>query len=408
MIPKYLQRALEPQLSLKRIIEDQERWHRLMERPGIFDVMERTSLIERRLQSITNSATAYQQFVDSHVRRTNEISEMIDRIAKPSWLAALDKVNLPPSSNTIFAKLSYDLARHQSRLDAIGVKFAIHPSLDGVLKDLSENQIAARLSLIASASSQFDTIGNQASFAKVGAAVSAAARALSDESIHRRDFSGEIDGFFGDWARIAQLPKGYGRNESARRETLQEVKADDALLDVSTEEAAALFSQSSFSPNGTPIVLLGEPIGLVVAQDPDDIAARLLRRVERTLRALIDGIFRKNYGDNWPADLMPERAGSWSEKRNVDEQNNLPVHELIHYAEFSELPDILNKHWSQNFAGRGSTAKKVTSRIRALIPHRNYEFHSRPVTPEQLLSIVYSVRMLESFLSHEKTEDYDT
>ena len=83
------------------------------------------------------------------------------------------------------------------------------------------------------------------------------------------------------------------------------------------------------------------------------------------------------------------------------------MHDLIHYAEFSELPDILNKNWSDNFAGRGSTAKKVTSRIRALIPHRNYEFHSRPVTAEQLLTIAYSVRMLESFLSHENAEDDD-
>ena len=405
---KSIQRALEPHHSLKRIIEDRERWRRLLARPGISEVLERTRVLEGCLQSIMESSTAYQQQIDNHVRRANEITAMIDRIAKPSWLEALDKATLPPSSNSIFSKLSDDLARHRSRLDEIGVKIAIHLPLNGLLKDLSDGQVAARLSLIASASSQFDTVRNQASFARVGAAVTAAGRALSDEHIRRRGNSRAIDGFFGDWTRVTQLPEGYGRDEGARRETLQEVKADGALLDVSTEEeAAALFTQSSFSANGMPIVLLGEPIGLVITQDQDDIATRLLRRTERALHALVDRIFRKKYGENWPADLMPECAVSWSQKQKNDKQNNLPVHNLIHYAEFSELPDILNKHWSGNFAGLGSTAKKVTSRIRALISHRNYEFHSRPVTAEQLLTITYSVRMLESFRSHENAEDDD-
>ena len=402
---KSLQRALEPQHSLKRIIEDQERWRRLLARPGISDVLERTRAFDGRLQSIMDSFISYQRLIDSHVRRANEITAVIDRIAKPSWLEALDKVTLPHSSNTIFSRLSDDLARHQSRLDPIGVGIVIHPTLNGLLKDFGEGQVAARLSLIASASSQFDTIRDQESFARVGAAVIAAGRALSNKNILRCDNSRAIDGFFGDWTRVTQLPEAYGCDEGARRETLQEVKADDALLDVSTEEAAALFSQSSFSSDGMPILLLGEPIGLVITRDPDDISARILRRTERKLRAIVDQIFRKNHGDNWPAELMPKRAVSWSKKRQIDEQNDLPTHSLIHYAEFSELPDILNKNWTGNFSGRGSKAKKVTSRIRALIPHRNYEFHSRPVTAEQLLTIVYSVRILEPFLSHENTED---
>ena len=133
---KSLQRALEPQHSLKRILEDQARWRQLLARPGISDVLERTRVLEGRLQSIMDSSTSYQQLVDNHVRRANEITAMIDRIAKPSWLEALDKATLPPSSNSIFAKLSDDLARHRSRLDAIGVKIAIHPPLNGLLKDL--------------------------------------------------------------------------------------------------------------------------------------------------------------------------------------------------------------------------------------------------------------------------------
>ena len=395
-----IQRALGAQQSLARIIEEQERWRRLVERPRVLEVPGRTRVIEEHLQSIIESSTAYQRSIDLHVQRANEMALAVERITMPARLAAIEKATTPPVTNRVIAALSDDLARHQSRLDTIGVRAAVHPILTGRLKDFVKDQAATRLSIIASASSHFDTILDQQSFSKVGAAAIAAARALSDENIRRHDHSRTVDGFFGHWGRLTQLPKSYGEDEDARRETLREIEADEALLDVSTDEAAALFSQTSFSSNGLPIVLLGEPIGLVVTQDPDDVAARLIRRTERALRNQIDRVFRKRHGDNWPDVIIPERAASWSEKRKQDEQNNLPVQELICYAEFTELADILTTHWSDHFAHFGMKAKRVTGRIRALSPHRNYEFHSRPVTTEQLLSIAYSVRMLEPFLSH--------
>ena len=400
-----IRRALESQQSLARIIEEQERLRRLVEQPRILEVLDRTRVIDEHLQSIIESSTAYQRSIERHVQRANEMALAIERISKPTWLAAVERATTPPVMNKFIAALSDDLARHQSRLDAIGVRAAVHPILTGRLRDFVEGQAAARLSVIASASSHFDTILDQQSFSKVGTAAIAAARALSDENIRRHDYSRAVDGFFGHWSRLTQLPEGYGQDEDARRETLREIEADEALLDVSTEEAAALFSQTSFSADGLPIVLLGEPIGLVVTQDPDDVAARLIRRTERALRNLIDRVFRKIHGDNWPNIVMPGRAASWSEKRKIDEQHNLPVHDLICYAEFTELADILTTYWSDHFARHGATMKKVTGRIRALSPHRNYEFHSRPVTTEQLLSIAYSVRMLEPFLSHPDDQD---
>ena len=404
---KSLQQALELQRSLMRVVEGQKHWRRLVAPPSIPDILERTHVLEMHLQSIVESSTSYQRSIESHVQRANEMAAVIESIAKSSWLATLEKVTMLQGTNTLFAKVSDDLARHQSRLDAVGVRDAIHPTLHGLLKDFGKGQVAARLSLIASASTRLHTIRDQESFARVGTAVIAAGLALSDENIGRRDHSKAIDSFFGDWGRLTQLPEGYGHDEGVRRETLQEVEADEALLDVSTEEAAALFSQSSFSASGIPIVLLGEPIGLVVTRDPDDVAARLIRRTERALRGRIDRAFRAKHGDNWPAVLMPERAASWSKKREIDEENNLPLHDLVYYAEFSELADILKGYWSDSFAGRGPTLKKVMSRIRALSPHRNYEFHSRPVTAEQLLTIAYCVRMLEPFLSYEDAEDDD-
>lgn len=400
-----IQRALEAQQSLARVIEDQECWRRLVERPAILEVLDRTRVIDERLQSIIESTTTYHRTFERHVQRAKEMALVIERIAKPAQLAALEKVAAPSVTNKIITALSDDLARHHSRLNAIGVRATVHPILAGRLKDFVEGQAAARLSVIASASSHFDTILDQQSFSKVGTAAIATARALSDENIRQNDHSRTVDEFFGHWGRLTQLPEGYGHDADARRETLREIEANEALLGVSTEEAAALFSQTSFSANGLPIVLLGEPIGLVVTRDPDDVAARLIRRVERALRNQIDRVFRKKHGDNWPDIIMPERAASWSEKRKADEQNNLPVHDLLCYAEFTELADILTAHWFDYFAHHGTTLKKVTGRIRALSPHRNYEFHSRPVTAEQLLTIAYSVRMLEPFLSHPDDRD---
>ena len=395
-----IQRALAVEQTLARFIEDQERWRRLVERPSIPEVFDRTRVIDESLQSIIKSSSAYQRSIEHHVQRANEMTLAIQRIAEAAGLAALEKETALRATNNIFTALSDDLARHQSRLDMIGVRDAVHPMLTGRLTNFVEDQAAARLSVIASASSHLDTILDQQSFSKVGTAVIAAAHALSDENVRRHDHSVAIDDFFGHWSRLTRLPEDYGQDEDTRRETLREIDADEALLDVSTEGAAALFAQTSFSTDGLPIVLLGEPIGLVVTRDPDDIAARLIRRTERALRNRIDRVFRKRHGDNWPNVIMPERAACWLKKRKADEQNNLPVHDLICYAEFTELADILKAYWSGHFAHHGTTLKKVTGRIRALAPHRNYEFHSRPVTTEQLLSIVYSVRILEPFLAH--------
>ena len=171
-----IQRTLEAQQSLARIIENQERWRRLVERPSILEVLDRTRVIDERLQSIIESSTAYQRSIERHVQRANEMALAIERIARPARLAALERATTPPVTNKIIAALSDDLARHQSRLDAIGVSAAVHPMITGRLKDFLEGEAAARLSIIASASSRFDTILDQQSFSKVGTAAARRSR----------------------------------------------------------------------------------------------------------------------------------------------------------------------------------------------------------------------------------------
>ena len=109
-------------------------------------------------------------------------------------------------------------------------------------------------------------------------------------------------------------------------------------------------------------------------------------------------MLQQKHGENWPQILMPDRAQKWSEKRDEDAAHGLPTHDLIHYSEFTELASMIEQRWNDGFAGRLTKASKVISRIFALAPHRNYEFHSRPMTPEQLIGIVYAARELEAFL----------
>ena len=401
---KTLQNAMEPNRTLMRLIEDQERLRRLVAGPaGIHETLKRSAGLDDRLLALTGSTDLYRDALTEHQRRISEVAEAVERIAGTSLSRAIEQATLVQLPNSVVSLLRADLERYQSTLNVLGIRLAVNPAVKGVLGDYS-GAIETRLSSIAAASAKIGALKNQASFANVGASVFAAGQALSDANIDRLDFRRTIDPFVGDWGRIDHLPEDYGDDEGARREILKEVEADEALRDVTTEEAAALLSQSSFTADGVPIVLLGEPIGLVVAEDPDDIAARLIRRVERAIRHRIDRVLRNKHGEDWPNALAPERATAWAEKRSSDEQNKLPPHSLIHYAEFMELADLLNQFWDQGFAGRIVKSRKVTERIRALSPHRNYTLHSRPVTPEQLLAIAYSVREIERFIFDEGDE----
>ena len=96
-----IQQALEAQQSLARVIEDQERWRRLVERPRILEVLDRTRVIDERLQSIIESSTAYQRSIERHVQRANEMALAIERIAKPARLATLEMAATPRVTNKI-------------------------------------------------------------------------------------------------------------------------------------------------------------------------------------------------------------------------------------------------------------------------------------------------------------------
>lgn len=145
-----------------------------------------------------------------------------------------------------------------------------------------------------------------------------------------------------------------------------------------------------------------EPVGIVLTQDPDDAAARIIRRVERALRARIVRVLTAKHGEGWLETLMPDRAESWAQKLSDDRRHGLTTHGLIEYSDFADLATIIDKRWNDGFAGRISKSSKVTSRIRALAPHRNCEFHSRAATPEQLICILQAALELQAFLIEEE------
>src|SRR5690606_7032557 len=96
---------------------------------------------------------------------------------------------------------------------------------------------------------------------------------------------------------------------------------------------------------------------------------------------------------------LPQHAEQWAKKRDYDKAQGLPLHSLVEYSELTELASIIEKRWNDGFGDTVSNkSSRVVKAIRALIPHRNYEFHSRKVTPEQLIGIVHLVQRLEPFL----------
>ncbi|WP_155838210.1 Swt1 family HEPN domain-containing protein [Hyphomonas beringensis] len=262
------------------------------------------------------------------------------------------------------------------------------------------------LASIGAAASHFQTLHDTTSFARLGFAIDAASGAFVADRLTDLDYRTILDPFFGDWTRIEKLPAAYGSDPGARREVLEEVDADEAFLHVSTEEVVALVEETSLDSEGVPITLMGEPVGIVLTQDPDDAAARIIRRVERALRARIVRVLAAKHGEGWLEALMPDRAEAWAQKRSDDRRHGLTTHGLIEYSDFADLATIIDKRWNDGFAGQFSKSSKVTSRIRALAPHRNYEFHSRAVTPEQLICILQAALELQAFLLEDEEPEY--
>ena len=253
--------------------------------------------------------------------------------------------------------------------------------------------------VISRAAVQSASLTNALSFAEVGFAVTAAANLFKEQMYTGGEYDPFLDPFFGDWSRIDQLPVLYGIDHSCRREVFEEIGADDALFDLNAGEASVIVRETSFALNGVPLEIFDEAIGLEIVQDPDDIACRLIRKAERKIRQFIDLILTARYGPEWPRSLMPDRAEEWEARRQIDARQGLKVYRLIEYADFPELASIIKDRWQDGFAGKAKKPSSVTKLIHALAPHRNYEFHSRPVTPEQLIAIVQLAFKIESWLN---------
>jgi len=387
-----------------RALREAEEHQRLLRRVGIDEsILTELGRADAAREQLARAAGASSLVAEILTQRRTILDTYRDAFDVIGGASELKKLSQQGTSATgaldlpQISSMTAELAEARSTLALPGVSDVLSESRFcdlGVFARAERETLAA----IGAAASQFDVLSAAASFSRLGTAMDAAAAALSAERLASVDYRAVIDPFFGDWTRIDRLPSTYGRDSGARREVIQEIGADDAFLGVDVEEAAALLEESSFDDPGTPVAVLGEPIGLFVAGDPDDVAARLIRRVERALRARIAHVLKRKHGPKWETAVMPERAQSWSEKRAEDEKKGLPIHELIQYSEFPELAMIITERWNDGFAGAVAKASKVTSRIYALAPHRNYEFHSRPVTPEQLIGIVYAVRELEAFL----------
>ncbi len=307
------------------------------------------------------------------------------------------------------------LALHDGTYDIGGAAGLLQDA--GVYDQLRDYQIAGlsdyagvdetTLASLAVAASHLETLQSAAGFAKVGAAAFAAASLFADPSRIRlgADYDAFLDPFFGDWTQIDALPDAYGGNEEIQRDVLDETDADEALLHVTADEAAALLGEGAYDENGAPILLFGRPTGLVLSGNPNAAAFALIADAERRMRRRVNKVMTAHHGPNWITDRIPEKAKEWKERRAQDENAGLPTHELLEYSYLFDLKIIVQENWSAGFALGSEKPRAVTRPIDALNPHRNYVSHHRPVTAHQLFGIVHTIQKLEPWLTADDEDD---
>lgn len=254
------------------------------------------------------------------------------------------------------------------------------------------------LASLAVASISFDELRAPDSFAAVGAASFAASDLFARRQLLSDEFNSHVDRFFGDWSRIEQLPTAYPTDPGARREVIEEIEADEDLLDVDADEAASIIEESLITQDGVPVLVLGRPTGFVLVKDPGEATYALLARFERKIRGKVVAVMTAKFGENWIeekcSDLLPE----WRSKREDEIRANLEPCPLIDYSTLSELTEIVTRYWTDGFAIDGKKARVISQPLHALTPLRNRTFHARPVTSEILFGVINNVRKIEPWL----------
>jgi hypothetical protein len=181
-------------------------------------------------------------------------------------------------------------------------------------------------------------------------------------------------------------------NESSDIET-RELVYDDAGRD----PALVAFPRQYY-----PAILRGAGFHFVIPDAPtpqpienvdgparfDDDGQRALRSLELHLRAFVVTNLSSLSGTRWIKQRVPhEMQQRWERRREDYREAGWPLYELIHYADFNDLAQLMaqTNNWNDAFGAFFSDRDGMRVSLQRLSPLRNNGAHSRPLGPTEML-----------------------
>ena len=121
---------------------------------------------------------------------------------------------------------------------------------------------------------------------------------------------------------------------------------------------------------------------------PDPRHSMVLCELERRLRNVIRNRLANLVGPKWVRQRVPPDVRErWQERQDEDRAEGRPVHDLIEYSDFMDLPKIIvqSHNWRDVFEEIFRNAGEIDVSFRRLNPIRRALAHSRPLSQMDIL-----------------------
>ncbi|WP_304537767.1 Swt1 family HEPN domain-containing protein [Sphingobium cyanobacteriorum] len=186
----------------------------------------------------------------------------------------------------------------------------------------------------------------------------------------------------------------------AREERYDDAGRDAALVAFPAEEYPIVLRAAGFHleipPPPTP-----QPVENVDGEAfYSDAHHAALRALEVHMRIFVSAQLASAAGSAWLRQRIPgDMLQRWEEKRDFVRAGGMPVYDLIHYADFNDLAQIITSksNWDSLFKPVFMDKEGLQVSMRRLSPLRNNDAHHRPFGPTDMLYFASeAVRLLRA------------
>lgn len=174
----------------------------------------------------------------------------------------------------------------------------------------------------------------------------------------------------------------------SREEKYGEAGRDAALVAFPTQEYPAVIMAAGFSLS-IPTPPAPQPIENITGEAIySDEHHAVLRSVEVHMRMFVSAELTAAAGIHWIKQRVPgDMRARWENKRDAARAVGWPVFDLIHYADFNDLAQVitLKPNWDSVFKAVFGNKEGVQESLRRLSPLRNDNAHHRPLCQTEIL-----------------------